>query len=160
MPSIVSCDGIVLPYLEPKAFDIPDTVGWTWKTFSNGASGGLLELRHSSGRNIAVAFDAAAVSHLTNPTSLHSASLEMFPNPARSVVTISFKTAQPAKLEVLDVLGRTIYSRSVGRATQSSGSVQWHAADASGGALTDGAYFVQLKTQSGVSISKLLMLVR
>ncbi|HEY3296059.1 MAG TPA: T9SS type A sorting domain-containing protein [bacterium] len=84
-----------------------------------------------------------------------SFSLSCFPNPFNPTTTLSFTlpASSEVKLEVFDLLGRSVYQQNLGR--MSAGEHQ-HRFDAT--ALSSGIYFAKLHTATASQIRKLVLL--
>lgn len=78
-------------------------------------------------------------------------SLTVVPNPAhdRSVITAHLKDAGPVKVELVDLLGRSV--RTIMEGSQPSGTAQW-TIDLNG--LPGGMYFVRLQQNDAVRVAK------
>jgi len=90
------------------------------------------------------------------PTTLRPALEGFIPNPARTQATIAFflPMRAPARLELLDLQGRRVWSREVG----DLGPGRWTAM-IGGGVLRPGVYLIHLR-QAGMSVSRKAVFLR
>ncbi len=86
-------------------------------------------------------------------------SLFVLPNPSLGIVTVNF-TVEPggiASLEVYDICGRLIKTLISGNLEQGEHSAFWDRSDRSGSG-SAGVYFVRLRTGSGETVSRMVLL--
>lgn len=85
----------------------------------------------------------------------------IYPNPFNPDATISFslKTEAKVKLEVFDVLGRSVRTLVDGQMTQGNHSVQWKGADKSGRSASSGIYFIKY-SGDGFSFTQKAVMVK
>ncbi len=102
---------------------------------SNGPAFGLYVALPAGGDLVALPVSTASL------TDLENGSINVFPNPTTDMLNIEFENANYNKLQISDLNGRTLLSRSI----EDSGFV---AADVS--SLTSGQYFVVLSGADGV----------
>jgi hypothetical protein len=78
-----------------------------------------------------------------------------YPNPFNPTTTIAWEllTASSVQLDVVDILGRTVFSRDLGRQSTGPGRIEF---DASG--LPSGVYLYRLATESGSQSRKMVLL--
>jgi hypothetical protein len=78
-----------------------------------------------------------------------------YPNPFNPTTTISFelRVLSPVRLEIIDILGRTVEERDLGTL---SGGV--HAVEYDASRLASGVYFYRVSTESGVQTRKMSLI--
>jgi hypothetical protein len=101
--------------------------------------------------NISTQVPNGATSIDAGPSSAEELRLTGDPNPFSESTRLSFALTrqQSAKLEVLDVTGRTVRVLIDGPAPAGPNSVRWNGRDAAGSAVASGVYFFRLTTEEG-----------
>jgi hypothetical protein len=85
-----------------------------------------------------------------------------FPNPASLQATIEFETstADPTRLQILDVAGRLIRTIEAGTLAVGRHRVTWDTRDESGRGVSAGVYFYRIVTTRGTSALRQLTVIR
>lgn len=86
--------------------------------------------------------------------SLHTAlSVDVFPNPAAGVFTITIKNpaAEDLRMELLDITGRKIHAQTI------AGTTEWSGAMHPEGTLSRGVYFLRISGARAVQVKKILI---
>ena len=90
---------------------------------------------------------------------VNSAELNVYPNPFKSFLNISYelKSAEQITVEILDITGKTIKKWPTERKSAGSHTLTWNTSDANGSSLKPGNYICRISTSFG-SISKIIMM--
>jgi len=114
------------------------------------------------GTSNGLAIIRAADSNLAVETAIAPATPELvvYPNPFNPIVTIkySIKPKEQATLEILDTHGRTVKHLKLSKTGDSQNSVQWDGRDNNCNIVSNGVYFIRLKSLDRVSTSKAILL--
>jgi hypothetical protein len=86
--------------------------------------------------------------------------LKVFPNPFRQQVSISIELRNDEKIDIdiLDHHGRVVRKIFDGKIPQGLANFKWDACDEQGNNLAEGIYYCRVKSGSGSSVAKLLMI--
>ena len=150
--------------------------GWSTPLIINDAQastslGGIIEYSpHSSGSGGGVVFPGLGPTNLyfdapylgvqeqPNPTQ-NNPVIEVTPNPFARRVTIGYQIHEPTKLSltVYDVAGREVKSLANENAIKGYYKTTWDGSDRDNNPLTNGLYFIRLKTDHGNTTTKLIL---
>lgn len=86
--------------------------------------------------------------------------LQTYPNPFHSIVTIQYSIAKPTRvtLRIYDVTGRLIRTLVSERQQPGSNAIHWDRRDDSGQEVMSGIYFCHLEAGNFVSVKKIVIL--
>jgi hypothetical protein len=109
-------------------------------------------------------FNLGAVTGIKEPTGmLHEQRFlleQNYPNPFNGATRITFNVPSDEQLEfhVVDVLGKTVLTRSLGVCSSGEHQFLWSATDRYGSPLSSGTYFFYLEGASRSPVRKLVLL--
>ncbi|HKC69203.1 MAG TPA: T9SS type A sorting domain-containing protein, partial [Bacteroidia bacterium] len=93
-----------------------------------------------------VYIDTVAHTNGIKQTSFITNTVKVYPNPAQGNFTVEVSNNQKQQLQVLDISGKIVLTQTIQSKTTIDASL-----------FENGVYFVQLKSEAGVSIQKIVM---
>ena len=133
---------------------------WTIGTVDFDRDGALdLATTNYSANNVSI-LRASGLGLSSQPYTVHRASLTVFPNPFRSLLSINCKLpTADCKLRIYDAQGRLV--RSFGQSSlvnyRSSMSVVWDGTDSRGARVAPGLYFITLASGNSRTSAKVVL---
>lgn len=109
---------------------------------------------------IILSFDATDVTEETSEVPKDLNLFSAYPNPFNPATTISFtlSSAQKARLEIFDILGRKVKMLADRKFEAGEHSIVWDGTDQNGFDASSGVYFYRLSTDGGQTTRKMLLL--
>lgn len=103
---------------------------------------------------------ASAAVQATAPVPETHLLLDNFPNPFNGVTRIDFTMGRTgwAEIEIYNILGRLVFSRSFERLSPGKYSMLWNCRNNNGTPVASGMYFCRLEVEHGVRMKKMVLL--